>query len=169
MSKNIPQLPDSLSQRLQRAQSRSLENRESRTLILNLTIEREELSGLDLNCADFQGCHITNTVFHDCDLRGASFRESLLEGVTFIDCATCDLTLSKNSKAIVLQDCSNLPSGLSDSPVSRKEQATTPIGQILTPVESIIEATSRLSVDKLLSLAVILAFVTIIILVLARR
>ena|SRR2546423_1240376 len=162
MSKIIVPRHTPVSSLLKNMQCRSLLDGERRTTILNLTVVGETLSDLDLNCADFLNSEVSDSTFYNCDLRGASFRESRLERVKFVNCSICDMELPEDFSSITFHNCSSLPSGLLEASTTAKERPNTIYDKILNLIESTGKVTSSLSTEKLLSLAVILAFIAII-------
>jgi hypothetical protein len=156
----------SISTLLKDNQSHSLLAGENRTSILKVTIAGETLSGLDLNCADFVNCEVSDSTFYKCDLRGASFRESSVERVKFVDCSICDMELPENFSSIAFHNCSTLPSGMGNVSKTGKEPPTTIYGKIVSVIEEMMKAMSfltSLSTEKILSMAILLAFIAIIV------
>jgi uncharacterized protein YjbI with pentapeptide repeats len=110
MYMNAEQKNASIASLLNHVQTQSRLRWEPRTVVSNLTIVAETLSGLDLICTDFNNCAISRAIFSDCDLRGASFKNSRIDHVEFVNCLICDMEIPEGG-TISLHNCSQLPSG----------------------------------------------------------
>lgn len=163
MTKRLAQRQTPVATLLRDMQSHSLLARERRTTVLKLTVVGETLSDLDLNCANFIESEIADSTFYNCDLRGASFKDSTVERVKFINCSICDMELPEDFRSITFHNCSTTPAGMSYSSRVNGDRPTTLHGKILDVVEAITRAATTLSTERILSVAVILAFIAIIV------
>lgn len=154
-----------LSNMLQALLWQSRRKKELRALILDLELEGE-IIGLDLSCTDFENCVVSNVTFSGCDLRGATFRNSRFGKVQFVDCMICDTVFPATHESVSFHNCSELPSGsATKNSAPDKEIPTKPFGDVTPLIEVTARVTKGLSIDKILGIAIILAFITIMFIV----
>jgi len=83
----------------------SLENGEARTKLQGLSFNRSVLRDIRLSCVDFVHCEFTEVVFFNCDLRGSDFSESILNGVTFKECAIYGCEFPDSNSRFLFENC----------------------------------------------------------------
>ena len=78
---------------------------EPRALFKCLDFRGQRVTSVSLVCSDWVECDIQDSVFEDCDLRGANFADSNLKNVVFKGCAMygCELPDDPTIETI---DCS---------------------------------------------------------------
>lgn len=64
----------------------SVEAGEARTRVVNKNLSNQLIELHTLQCTDFIGSDLTNTVLKGCDLRGAAFDQAILFHTRLIDC-----------------------------------------------------------------------------------
>ncbi len=168
MSNKMMQRQSKTSILLKNNQATSIIAHEKRSTFLKMSVVEEgNLENLDLSCADFINCEISDTTFNGCDLRGASFRNSKVERVTFVNCFICDMELPDNAKDIAFYNCSEEPSGSQyfnlEFAEAVKTHPETLYGKMVSLIEATAKAANSLSTEKLHSVEIMLAFVTIIV------
>lgn len=135
----------------------SIDDSESRTVIRGLNLIGERFEGLRLSCVDFIDCDLSGSEFIECDLRGSTFDTSRMHKVTVIRSHIFACSFPKDDPSIKLENCCREIVGSITPTVDLKPH------QLIGSIGKAVATLNLLSTEKILAVAVFLAFLTVLV------